>query len=230
MELFKETPGQEFSGGHPAYSAIRNAAQRIKDLLPPRLARATVKSSVGQGNWAKIPWIAVLHPEVTRSTQEGVYPVLLFHPSMENVEITIAQGVTRLKQTLGRPEAYNRLQERAIALRGELGALLGDGFLADSDYDLGSATLGDDYVISTIVHRRFDLRSLPTSDVSRTVSVVLDAYADLVDSGRYLTMTNLTWASRRPSLSMWVKVRERISHPAVVTAGGDRRTVPAAWR
>ena len=110
MELFKETPGQQFSGEHPAYLALRNAAQRIESLLPRRLAGASVKPSVGQGNWASVPWIAVLHPAVTSSTQEGVYPVLLFHPDMESVEVTIAQGVTKLKQTLGRPHAYERLE------------------------------------------------------------------------------------------------------------------------
>ena len=129
MELFKETPGQQFSGEHPAYLALRNAAQRIESLLPRRLAGASVKPSVGQGNWASVPWIAVLHPAVTSSTQEGVYPVLLFHPDMESVEVTIAQGVTKLKQTFGRPQAYERLKDRAITLRSELGRCLAKNFM-----------------------------------------------------------------------------------------------------
>jgi hypothetical protein len=183
MELFKETPGQQFSGEHPAYLALRNAAQRIDSLLPRRLHGASVKPSVGQGNWASVPWIAVLHPDVTSSTQEGVYPVLLFHPDMDSVEVTIAQGVTKLKQSFGRPHAYQRLEARAITLRGELGTLLGQEFHADGDYDLGSSTLGRDYVVSTVVHRRFSRQSLPTSDVSSKMSMVLEAYADLLDRG-----------------------------------------------
>ena len=147
MELFKETPGQQFSGEHPAYLALRNAAQRIESLLPRRLVGASVRPSVGQGNWASVPWVAVLHPNVTTSTQEGVYPALLFHPDMESVEVTIAQGVTKLKETLGRPQAYERLQNRAIALRVELASLLSRGFLADGNYDLGSSALGRDYVV-----------------------------------------------------------------------------------
>jgi hypothetical protein len=183
MELFKETPGQQFSGEHPAYLALRNAAQRIESLLPPRLAGASVKPSAGQGNWASVPWIAVLHPVVTSSTQEGVYPVLLFHSDMESVEVTIAQGVTKLMQTFGRPQAYERLKDRAITLRGELASLRGEEFHADSDYDLGSSTLGRDYVVSTVVHSRFSRQSLPTSDVSSKVRTVLEAYADLLDRG-----------------------------------------------
>jgi hypothetical protein len=102
---------------------------------------------------------------------------------MESVEVTIAQGVTKLKQALGRPQAYQRLKARAIRLRGELGTLLGEEFHADGDYDLGQSTLGRDYVVSTVVHRRFSRQSLPTSDVSSMVRAVLETYADLLDRG-----------------------------------------------
>ena len=74
MELFKETPGQQFSGEHPAYLALRNAAQRIESLLPRRLAGASVKPSVGQGNWASVPWIAVLHPTSQRAPKRVCIP------------------------------------------------------------------------------------------------------------------------------------------------------------
>jgi MrcB-like, N-terminal domain len=126
MELFKETRGQPFSSDHPAYVALRKAAQRLESLVPARLVGARVRQSAGQGNWASVPWIAVLHPAVTSSTQEGVYPVLLFHSDMESVEVTIAQGVTKLMRTVGRPQAYERLKDRAITLRRELGTLRGD--------------------------------------------------------------------------------------------------------
>lgn len=184
MELFQETPGQRLSSDHPAFVALRDAAERIEALLPIRLVGASVKPSVGQGNWATVPWIAVLHPNVTRSTQEGVYPVLLFQPDMESVELTIAQGVTRLKETLGRRRAYERLNERAITLRAELTSLIDNGFLADSNYDLGRSTLGRDYVVSTIAHRRFDRQSLPTSDVSDSVRALLEAYVELLERGQ----------------------------------------------
>ena len=188
MELFKETPGQQFSGEHPAYSALRNAAQRIESLLPRRLAGASVKPSVGQGNWASVPWIAVLHPAVTSSTQEGVYPVLLFHPDMESVEVTIAQGVTKLKQTLGRPQAYERLEARAITLRGEL------------DIAAWRRISCRQQLRPRLIHartrlRRFDRgasplhrQSLPTSDVSSKVRTVMEAYADLLDRGLFPMM------------------------------------------
>lgn len=47
MEQFKETPGQRLSSEHPAFLALRDAAQRIQALLPTSLAGAIVKPSVG---------------------------------------------------------------------------------------------------------------------------------------------------------------------------------------
>ena len=37
---------------------------------------------MGQGNWAACPWIAVLDPRVTTTTQEGVYPVVLIREDL----------------------------------------------------------------------------------------------------------------------------------------------------
>ena len=60
---------------------------------------------------------------------------------------------------------------------------LAKDFMPTANYDLGSSALGRDYVVSTVVHRRFSRQSLPTSDVSSTVRTVLESYADLLDSG-----------------------------------------------
>ena len=230
MELFKETPGQQFSGGHPAYLALGNAAQRIESLLPRRLAGASVKPSVGQGNWASVPWIAVLHPAVTSSTQEGVYPVLLFHPDMESVVVAIAQGVTKLKQALGRPQAYQRLKARAIRLRGELGTLLGEEFHADGDYDLGPSTLGRDYVVSTVVHRRFSRQSLPTSDVSSMVRTVLETYADFLDRGLLFDDDPSDLSGPRAVAVYVGQGAEQTLKPEPVMVGGAGGTHRPVWK
>lgn len=183
MDLFKETPGEKFSGDHPASSTLHKAAQQIEALLPSQLDGAIVRASVGQGNWASVPWIAVLHPAITTSTQNGIYPVLLFHPDMESVEVTIAQGVTKLREALGRQKSYEQLQQRAIALRPNLTSLTAHGFIADSDYELGTSALARDYVASTIVHQRFDRAAMTTSDISDAVESSLQAYGDLLERG-----------------------------------------------
>ena len=82
MELFAEARATKFGHAHPAVDALRECAKAIEELLPESLAGAKVKPSVGQGNWASVPWIAVLHPRETDTTQHGVYPVLLFREDL----------------------------------------------------------------------------------------------------------------------------------------------------
>lgn len=36
-----------------------------------------VKNSVGNGNWANCPWIAIFDPLITKTAQEGYYLLIL---------------------------------------------------------------------------------------------------------------------------------------------------------
>jgi 5-methylcytosine-specific restriction protein B len=181
--LFGETRQTKLSGEHPAVAALKTCATEIQSLLPSALRSALVKPSVGQGNWAAVPWIAVLDPSETTTTRRGTYPVLLFSEDLQAVEVTIAQGVTELRQRLGRKGALAELDRRAQLLRADLKALVDAGFLADTAYSLGTSSLGRDYVASTVVHRRFAIESLPESDISEAIEQALFAYAELLTSG-----------------------------------------------
>lgn len=183
LELFGEARTVKFGHAHPAVDALRECAKAIEELLPESLSGAKVKPSVGQGNWASVPWIAVLDPRETDTTRHGVYPVLLFSEDLTAVEMTIAQGVTDLTRTLGRPDAVRELDRRAQMLRPAL-ITLGDlGFALDKDLDLGGSVLGRDYVASTVVHRRFTADLLNGTEVTDSAVALLDAYADLLVSG-----------------------------------------------
>ena len=155
MELFREARTARFGHDHPAVEALRGCASGIDALLPPSLSGAVVRPSVGQGNWAAVPWIAVLHPDVTTTTQHGVYPVLLFREDLTAVEVTIAQGVTALKKSLGRREAVHELDRRATALRRDLEDLRSLGFISTRISSLGRPSLH-----GTTWHRQWCHRQL----------------------------------------------------------------------
>jgi MrcB-like, N-terminal domain len=184
MRLFLEARGADFSHDHPGFEALTACATLIERMLPAELTGAEVRPSVGRGNWASVPWIAVLHPSVTNSTQHGVYPVLLFREDMQAVEVTIAQGVTDFKASLGRRQAVQELHRRAEIVRGHLQDLEAAGFVADSAYELGPSQLGRDYVESTVVHRSFEIDDLAESDVTENASALLRAYGSLLVNGR----------------------------------------------
>ena len=67
--------------------------------------------SVGSGNWAAVPWVAILNPKITRSVSAGVYIVYLFHANGKGVYLTIAQGTGGIERAQAGEEIENMRQE-----------------------------------------------------------------------------------------------------------------------
>lgn len=121
-----------------------------------------VEWSVGQGNWARVPWIAFLDKRETKTTREGVYAVYLFRQDMSGVYLTYNQGVTRPKKTHGQKVGYAFLRSRAERLRRRASGLEENGFSLDRDIDLAADRgLGQDYEVSTIGYKLYEPGSIP---------------------------------------------------------------------
>ena len=88
-----------------------------------------VSWSLGQGNWAKIPWIALLDTRETDTIQQGVYVVFLFREDMSGVYLTLAQGVTKLNKEMKSTEVRAHLRKKATEIRTRCKELLAKGFL-----------------------------------------------------------------------------------------------------
>src|SRR5205085_1998222 len=95
-----------------------------------------VKVSTGQGNWARVPWIAVMDDRETTTTQKGVYVVFLFREDGSGVYLTLNQGVTDPIGQYGVPEGIRALRRKAEALRPRIAALGTKGFSLDDSIDL----------------------------------------------------------------------------------------------
>ena len=66
--------------GHPLANYIRSVPDGIKEIIPTiTFGRRDllVNGTVFPGNWAYVPWLAVLDPRITNTTQKGVYVVYL---------------------------------------------------------------------------------------------------------------------------------------------------------
>ena len=92
--------------GHGVSNIANDFTSKFKKEIPTILeclfssGTYKIKSSIGQGRITQCPWIAIMHIDETQTTQEGVYIVFLFSEDLRKVYITLAQGVTKLKQNL----------------------------------------------------------------------------------------------------------------------------------
>jgi len=94
--------GKAFGGSHPIWQLfikIKTAIESLPLLQDRRTLR--VVPSVGKGNWARVPWLAVIDSREKDAPRGGVYCVFLFREDMTGVYATLNQGVTKPKDDFG---------------------------------------------------------------------------------------------------------------------------------
>lgn len=144
-----------------------------------------VSWSVGAGNWARVPWIALMDERETTSTQRGTYVVYLFREDATGVYLTLNQGVTDTIKEHGRREGHPILADQARRLREATPQLEGAGFTLDGDVDLrASGGLGADYEVSTVAYTLYEQDRVPQDGrLLDDLGAVLDAYGSVVGGG-----------------------------------------------
>ncbi|MDG1418669.1 MAG: DUF3578 domain-containing protein [Maricaulis sp.] len=142
-----------------------------------------VDISVGQGNWTKTPWIAVLDRRVTSSTQKGIYIVILVAEDLSVSYLTLNQGMTELRNNLGQQDAVKEMLRVAEATRLGLSNLGTAGFSLDNDINLRSATpASKNYETGTIAHVAMPNDNLPDDETfDRHLQALLRAYNSIVE-------------------------------------------------
>ncbi|GGD08363.1 McrB family protein [Pontibacillus salipaludis] len=153
--LEKQSPFKENQLGQ----YVRAQAPRILKSLPFIDESFTVKGSVGQGNWAQVPWIAILHTNVTTSTQRGYYLGYLFSEDMKRVYLTFAQGITETSK-----KEMERIKHgiRDITVVEDYNT--STPIQRASDIDLGQSSKGKGYQESTALYIKYDRDHLPDEE------------------------------------------------------------------
>jgi MrcB-like, N-terminal domain/AAA domain (dynein-related subfamily) len=179
MEMYPERRSRPFATDQELWAVLNGVQQRLKALLSvANRPTMQVTWSVGQGNWARVPWISFLDARVTDTTQRGLYGVFLFREDMSGVYITFNQGVTEPKKEHGATAGLQLLRENAEALRSTSRELERAGFRLDSEIDLRTeGTLGHDYEAATIAYKLYERGALPSDDeIARDIEALLSVY------------------------------------------------------
>ena len=57
-----------------------------------------ITGSVGQGNWATVPWVCIFDRAITTSATKGVYIVYLLAKDGNTLYLTFNQGCTKIRE------------------------------------------------------------------------------------------------------------------------------------
>jgi hypothetical protein len=162
---------------HPLAIQFRNELVTIVKTVVLESGRDfKVKGSVGAGNWADVAWISILDPDISGTTQDGIYPVYLFKADGSGVYLSLMQGTTDPARRLGRTEAKKAAEELASVMRQEIAGL--DAWGPQSINLEASTALGQSYEASNIAAKYYPAEATPsTEELKRDLLQLLEFYA-----------------------------------------------------
>lgn len=168
---------QPFKGnrmGEILRNEIPNAIQKFSFIGEDFI----VKGSCGQGNWAEIPWVTIMHKSVTKTTMEGVYIVYLFSSDMKRLYITLNQGCTKLKDEYGKAAAIEKMMSIATSIRDKLNP---KSWKTDDNISIGN----EFYEKGMIFYKLYEKDNIPSDELLKSdLNDLINIYIDYILSTR----------------------------------------------
>ena len=121
--------------GHPLGAFFRNDIPRI--LYDTGLVDSNdylITGSVGQGNWAMVPWVCIFDRSITTSATRGVYIVYLLEKNGNSLYLTFNQGCTEIRNSHSKRETIRIMREKAAEIVRKIDS---HGFRTDEAINLG---------------------------------------------------------------------------------------------
>lgn len=104
---------------HPVAVLVRGEFARSIRAAISDAEKYKVKASAGITKWADSPWGAVFNPSITKSAEDGYYPVYLFRTDLSGAYLSLNQGQKSVRDEYG-GKARGILRARAAYARAQL--------------------------------------------------------------------------------------------------------------
>jgi len=139
-----------------------------------------VYGRTGQGNFAKVPWIAVLDEEITTSVERGYYIVYLFNSVGRGVYLSLNQGWTDYRSTHGTPRGLDLIRQTAMYCRTLIRSSLADFPETEIHLDATTNNLARSYEAGHICGTFYPVKKVPVDGVLvNDLRNLMGVYAEL---------------------------------------------------
>ncbi len=125
-----------------------------------------ITGSVGQGQWATVPWICIFDRKITTTATKGVYIVYLLSRDGESLYLTFNQGCTDIRRSHTKRETIKLMHENTEAIRSKIDPR---EFVANGSVNLGSnlPELAELYQEGIIFYKKYKKENLPGEEELR---------------------------------------------------------------
>lgn len=204
---------------HPIAIIFRqDLKNEIEQLVKENYDSFEVKASVGTGNWANVPWISILNPKITKTTQDGIYPVYLFKADGSGFYLSLNQGTTIPTRNLGKKIAEKRAGEIKRILLSQFPILKTWGV---QEIDLNADTmLGRSYEKPNISAKFYSSSNIPESDqIITDLQELLKIYKEIESFNFELLLEEEGFSQNNPIKEPLTMLRVPLSKPFLLLAG-----------
>lgn len=162
---------------------VRNdVSQEAKKQISLWHFALNVKSSVGQGVWAAVPWLAFFDPLVTETATRGYYVVFLINPISHKIHLSLNQGTTEIYREYGPVRGREILSRRARDISDRVPEFVSR--FSTSPIDLGSdAPLPAGYMAGHAFGKSYNATKISQSELVQDLFQILSAYEALTARG-----------------------------------------------
>lgn len=198
----------------------------IEDVIgKERLKDFHIKASGGEGNWRKVPWITILHRDVSLSRDTnnpeanppsakwGYYPVYLFKGDMSRILFQLGQAETNVRKQYPK-DVDTILKSRAAILRDKVPEYK-DYFddkisidLHDESFNSNQVREAKRWVTSTSFGKTYKSSNLPSEEELRDdLKNMFELFCKSIDRGGVLERSSLVTISNAQRSSELVDLK-----------------------
>ena len=169
--------------GHPMGTFFRNE-------IPSYIYRTgivdsrthLITGSVGQGNWATVPWVCIFDRKITTTATKGVYIVYLLAKDGKTLYLTFNQGCTDIRNSHSKADTIKIMRQKAADIASRINAR---GFASDERIYLGSGLteLAELYQKGTIFYKAYHQGQVPSDEELKSdLKNMMDIYSEYVNA------------------------------------------------
>ena len=173
---------QQTFAGHPMGSFFRNDIPNFiykTGIVDSRTHLIT--GSVGQGNWATVPWVCIFDRKITTSATKGVYIVYLLAKDGKTLYLTFNQGCTDIRNSHSKADTIKIMRQKAADIASKIDSR---GFASDDKIDLGFGLteLAELYQKGTIFYKAYRQGNVPSDEeLKNDLKYMMDIYREYVN-------------------------------------------------
>lgn len=173
---------QAFTGSKFGDFVRHDIAVEAKKFLTLWPFDLKVKSSVGQGVWASVPWLAFFDPLITDTATKGFYVVYLINPDKQTITLSMNQGATAIYSDFGQNRGRDVLRRRARDMADRVPEFAKQ--FSEESIDLGTdAGLPAGYEAGHSFGKVYQAGTFTDQELLDDLYLMLRAYEALVDRG-----------------------------------------------